>query len=145
MSAATLPMLNGKVYVLWDTPMIHSAMRHKNLTFDVLSMEFAQRVFGLSDLTMEKLWGPDHNIETSAAGVTMHRIKGAMQGQHLYRMNARALNYVADELNGMDSDGLKIQSLYEWLRSFMTIATSEGIYGKDNPVRQDPSLVDALW
>ncbi|KAH6856479.1 cytochrome P450 [Chaetomium sp. MPI-CAGE-AT-0009] len=144
-AAATLPMLNGKVYVLWDTPMIQSAMRHKNLTFDVLGMEFAQRVFGLSDLAMSKLWGPDRDIETSAAGVTMQRIKGAMQGQHLYRMNVTALDYIANDLNKMDSDGLKIQNLYQWLQYFMTVATSEGLYGKNNPIRQDPSLIDALW
>ena len=145
MAVATLPILSGKVYVAWDLAMIHSAIRHKNLTFDLLGMEFAQRVFGLSNLAMEKLWGPDRNIETSAAGVTMHRIKGAMQGQNLYRMNATALGYVADQLNDMDSDGLKIPNLYQWLRDFMTMATSEGIYGKDNPIRQDPSLIDALW
>jgi len=125
--------------------MISSAIRHKNLTFDILSMEFAQRVFGLSDLAMEKLWGPDHDIETSAAGITMHRIKGAMQGQNLYRMNVAALSYIADELNDVGPDGLRIPNLYRWLKDFMTMATSEGVYGSDNPVRSDPSLIDALW
>lgn len=131
--------------MLWDVALIQSAMRHKNLTFDVLSMEFAQRVFGLSDLAMTKLWGPDHEIESSVAPVAMHRIKGAMQGQHLFRMNARALAYVADELNGLGPEGLRIPSLYRWLRDFMTMATSEGIYGSQNPVREDPSLIEALW
>ncbi|KAK1833408.1 cytochrome P450 [Podospora conica] len=144
-AAATLPILDGKIYVLWDVPLIQSALRHKNLTFDVLSMEFAQRVFGLSDLAMEKLWGPEHEIETSVAPIAMHRIKGAMQSQHLFRMNTRALNYVADELNALGPEGLRIPNLYRWLRDFMTMATSDGIYGSQNPVREDPSLIDALW
>jgi hypothetical protein len=138
-------MANGKVYVLWDAHLIHAAMRHKNLTFDVLSLEFAQRVFGLSSKAMKALWGPDGELATSAAPHTMHLVKGAMQGQHLYRMNVSALNFIADELNNMGKDGLEIPNLYRWLRRFMTLATSEGIYGKDNPVRQDESLVDALW
>ncbi|KAK3319118.1 cytochrome P450 [Apodospora peruviana] len=144
--AVTLPILNGKAYVLFDRTMIQSAIRHKNLTFDVLGMEFAQRVFGLSDLAMEKLWGPDHDIETSAAGVTMQRIKTAMTGQSLFRMNAAALNYIAEHLNSeVGEAGLKVPNLYRWLRDFMTMATAEGLYGSDNPIQKQPDLIDALW
>lgn len=138
-------MANRKVYVLWDAPLINAALRHKNLTFDILSMEFAQRVFGLSDTAMKVVWGPDGDIATSIAPRTLHLMKGAMQGQHLYRMNASALKYISDELNGMSKDGLQIPNLYRWLRRFMTLATSEGIYGNDNPIRHDESLIDALW
>ena len=148
-SAITLPILSGKAYILYDIPLVQSALRHKNLTFDLLSLEFAQRVFGLSDLAMEKLWGPDHEIESSVAPLTMQRIKAAMQGQNLLRMNVKALGYVAGVLNGIGKEGeeggLRVGNLYLWLRDFMTMATAEGIYGGDNPVREDPSLIDALW
>jgi len=140
-------MLNGKSYVLFDRGLITSAIRHRNLTFDIVSMEFAQRVFGLSSPTMEKLWGPDHDIEKSAAGVTMQRIKGAMQGQNLYRMNATALNYVAERLNVTGKDGLRVENLYRWLRDFMTMATAEGLYGSGNPLRgnSESEVIEALW
>ncbi|KAK4181985.1 cytochrome P450, partial [Podospora australis] len=147
--AATLPILNGKVYALWDLSMIHSAMRNKNLTFDVLSMEFAQRVFGLSNHGMEKLWGgPEHDIEKSAAVPTMRAIKPAMQGANLLRMNMAALRYVSEILNSDDfaGQGLQVENLYKWLRHFMTMATAFGIYGEGNPIKQDEKgLVDALW
>jgi hypothetical protein len=144
-ASATLPMLNGKVYVIWDAKMIQSAMRHKDLTFDILSLEFAQRVFGISDLGMEKFWGPDHDVETSIVPQVMHAIKGAMQGQSLYRMNVKALKYIAVRLNSIGEEGWKMPNLYLGLRDFMTMATSEGLYGSDNPVRKDPSLIDAIW
>lgn len=144
-AAGTLPVFNQKSYVLFDRALITAAMRHKNLTFEVLSLEFAQRVFGISDQTVKKLWVPDHGIEKSAVGITMHRVKAAMQGQNLYRMNTTALSYVAERLNEAGQDGLRIPNLYQWLRKFMTMATSEGIYGSHNPLRKDPSLVDALW
>ena len=36
MPIATLPMLNGKLYALWSPGLIHAAMRHKDLSFDIL-------------------------------------------------------------------------------------------------------------
>ncbi|KAK0648019.1 cytochrome P450 [Cercophora newfieldiana] len=145
-SAGTLPILNGKAYMLFDIPLIQSAIRHKNFTFDILSMEFAQRVFGLSDLAMEKVWGPDHDVETSVAPLAMSRIKSAMQGEHLYRMNVKALGYIAKNLNEeVGEEGWKVGSLYGWLRDFMTMATAEGVYGRENPIRGRQDLVDALW
>jgi hypothetical protein len=108
-------------------------------------LEFGQRVFGLSDLAMEKLWGPDRDVETSVAPITMHRIKAAMQGQNLLRMNVKALAYIAETLNGIEGEGMRVSNLYTWLRDFMTMATAEGIFGSQNPVMEDPSLIDALW
>ncbi|KAK4446199.1 cytochrome P450 [Podospora aff. communis PSN243] len=144
-TAGTLPILNGKAYILFDIPLIQSALRHKNLTFDLLSLEFAQRVFGLSDRAMDKLWGPERDIETSVAPITMHRIKSAMQGENLLRMNVRALGFIAEGLNEVGKEGKKVGGLYGWLRDFMTLATSEGIYGSDNPIRGRMDLVEALW
>ncbi len=94
---------------------------------------------------MKSLWGPDGEVETSASPRTMHLIKGAMQGQSLYRMNVAALTYIAGQLHDIGDDGLRIPNLYRWLRHFMTWATSEALYGKENPVRKDPSLIEALW
>ncbi len=51
-------MLRGKVYVLWNTGLISAAMRHKNLTFDVLGLEFAQRVFWSVRRRNEEPLGP---------------------------------------------------------------------------------------
>ncbi|KAK0610847.1 cytochrome P450 [Immersiella caudata] len=146
--AGTLPILNGKAYMLFDIPLIQSALRHKNLTFDLLSLEFGQRVFGLSDRAMEKLWGPDHDIETSVAPVTMHRIKSAMQGENLLRMNVKALEFIAGGLNEIapgEGEGKRVGRLFGWLRDFMTMATAEGIFGGENPMRGRMDLVEALW
>ncbi|KAB5518657.1 cytochrome P450 [Coniochaeta sp. 2T2.1] len=144
--ASTLPMLNGKVYVLSDVHLIHTAMRLKTLTFDSLGLDFSQHVFGVSNYDMDLLYGgPEHDVEKSIMQPLMHSIKSAMQGEHLARMSNTALRYVAGQLNAMDDHGWRMSNLYLGLRDFMTMATAEGLWGEGNPVRKDASLIDAIW
>jgi hypothetical protein len=117
-------MAYGKLYAIWSPSLIHAAMRHKNLTFDELSLQFAQRVFGLSNDAMVRLRGTG-TMEESIATKTMVAMKNSMMGQHLYRMNVRALTHVASRLNEIDEKGLDVPDLYSWLRSLMTMATAE--------------------
>ncbi len=144
MAIATLPMLGGKVYVAWSPSVVQSALRSKHMTFDVFSLEFAQRVFGLSDDTMKILWG-NGKIEETVVPEIMHSIKAAMMNQHLFRMNVRALTYVAERINAIDERGLDIDDLYPWLRHLMGMATAEALYGHENPTRKDPSILDSTW
>lgn len=44
----TLPMLNGKMYVITSPSLIQSAYRNKNLSFEPFMVDFVQRVMGLS-------------------------------------------------------------------------------------------------
>ena len=139
-------MLNGKVYVLWDVNLIHTAMRSKTLTFDSLGLDFSQHVFGVSNEGMDTLYGgPEHDVEKSIMQPLMHGIKSAMQGEHLAHMSNTALKYIAGQLNAVNDHGWRMSNLYLGLRDFMTMATTEGIWAEENPVRKDPSLIDAIW
>lgn len=146
---ATLPMLNGKVYVIWSPVLAQAALRNPDMTFDVFALEFAQRVFGASDDAVARLRG-ERNDGGVAAGDHMRRIlhplKAALAGQHLFRMNVKALNYVAERLNAIDpAGGLEVENLYDWLRQLMTMATAEALYGAQNPARKEPGILDAEW
>ena len=109
------------------------------------SVSFAQRVFGLSDDAMSVLRGEDGTLNRSSTHDVLHAMKPAMMGPNLYRMNVRALSNVSTLLNGIGPEGLHVSNVYLWLRDVMTMATMEGLYGKANPMRQDPTLIDSLW
>ncbi|KAJ1323902.1 cholesterol 7alpha-monooxygenase [Microdochium nivale] len=144
----TLPMLNGNSYALWSPHLIQQAMRHKNLTFDELGFGFAQRVFGPTQEAIDLLRGDpttDSGDENSPSAKSMAATKPAMMGQNLFRMNLRALNHVADKLNELGGEALEVDNVYMWLRDLMTMATAEGLYGQQNPFRDQPGLTHHLW
>ncbi|KAM0543984.1 hypothetical protein ACHAPJ_012009 [Fusarium lateritium] len=138
---ATLPILGGKLYVVFDPAIIQSIFRKKSLSFEPFASEFAQRELLISDETAHKL------KTTSLVPDFFAAIHPAMTGDHLHRMNANALNYVSQELAtiGDAETPLKSSNLWLWLRDLITLATSEAMYGPENPIRENKSLVDDLW
>ncbi|KAG4420303.1 hypothetical protein IFR04_006590 [Cadophora malorum] len=135
---ATLPMINGKLYIITQPALIQSAYRNKNLSFDPFMIDFAQRMLDLSEEVMVAVRGPNF-IPDIVKG-----IHSSMLGEHLYKMNADALNNVAVTINSL-SDTFKPDSLYLWIRETLTMATCNTLLGSHNPLKDDLSLVDDLW
>uniref|UniRef100_A0A0B7KRF5 Prostacyclin synthase n=1 Tax=Bionectria ochroleuca TaxID=29856 RepID=A0A0B7KRF5_BIOOC len=144
MAIATLPILNGKIYAIWSPSLVQSALRNKDLTFDIFGIEFAENVFGLNKETMSIIRGTG-SIEESLVSKMMSAIKPTMTGQNLHRMNAEALKYIGSCINNIGGEGLNVPNAYRWLRELMTLATAEAIYGVENPFMKDPTLLNALW
>jgi hypothetical protein len=144
MPIATLPMINGKLYVITSPVLAQSAFRHKNLSFEPFVVEFAQRMLGVSNETMEPVRFPGDETRLSFVGEFSKAIHGAMAGEYLHKMNADALNQVAASLNAIKGT-FETDSLYLWIRTMMTVATCNALLGSKNPMIEDPSLVDALW
>ncbi|KAJ4127784.1 hypothetical protein NW768_008057 [Fusarium equiseti] len=137
---ATLPILGGKLYVIFDPAIIQSAYRKKTLSFQPFAVEFAQRELLISDETHKKLKHTDLVPDFFAA------IHPAMAGEHIHRMNANALNYIAKDVNSIKKgSALGHGNVWLWLRDVVTMATSEALYGPENPLREDPSLLEDLW
>jgi hypothetical protein len=65
-------------------------------------------------------------------------------GPSLLETNARVLNYLAKSLNAIHSEPTRHQ-LFRWLRNEYTMASAETLYGKENPVSDDPSLIQSIW
>jgi hypothetical protein len=94
----------------------------------------------LSDGIQEKLKNTNLVPEFFAA------IHPAMTGDHIHRMNANALNCISKDINKIGGHGdLEHANLWIWLRDLVTMATAEALYGSENPLRQEPSLLDDLW
>ena len=49
MGIATLPILGGKMYAVWDTALIQSGMRSKTMSFDAIMVKNAPGLLGLYD------------------------------------------------------------------------------------------------
>lgn len=136
-------MLNQQTYFIFSPFLAQQAMRNRNLDFDLVGMAFARSVAAISDQAMSERIKKGPNTYTTE---TVAAIKSSLTGQGLHRMNAAMLSYVAAQLNGIDaSDGLKVPSLWLWMRDMMTMATVEAFYGHQNPFRQDKEGLDALW
>ncbi|KAM0431294.1 hypothetical protein ACHAPT_005265 [Fusarium lateritium] len=137
---ATLPILGGKLYIVFEGAMIQSAYRNKNLAFEPFAVEFAQRELALSDEASKIV------RETNLVPDFFSVITKSMAGEHTHRMNANALRYVSKELEALGgSEPSKVPNLFLWVRDLMTIATTEALYGPDNPIKGRPDLLEDLW
>lgn len=140
MPIASLPMLNGKMYVVWDGSLVQSIYRNRDLSFGPFVMDFAQRMLDYDDEADKMVRGPKFLEEFVASN---HE---GMSGSNVHRMNANALKYVAAKLHEInDEDGLSIPNLFLWTRDIMTEATCEALYGPANPLKKDRGLIDDLW
>ena len=70
-----------------------------------------------------------------------------MTGDHVFRMNTRALDFIAGRLEqvGVGGEVLELDNFYLWVRNFMTTATTEALFGENNPFLEDPSLLADIW
>ncbi|TEA10841.1 Cholesterol 7-alpha-monooxygenase [Colletotrichum sidae] len=137
---ATLPILNGKLYGVWDPFLANAVNRNKDLLFEPFAVDFAQLQLGFRQDIMHIL------ADTDIVKDVFESIRAAMTAPYVRKMNARALNYVSDELQTIAAGKpLELPNLYLWLRDLMSLATTEALYGHENPLRKDPSLLKEVW
>lgn len=139
-----MPMMNQKNYFIFSPFLAQQAMRNRNLDFDLVGLAFAKSVAAISDQAMAERIKKGHNTYTTE---TMTAIKSGLTGHELHRMNTAMLTYVGSQLNAIRTGdgGLRVPSIWLWMRDTMTMATVEAFYGHANPFRADPAGLDALW
>lgn len=139
MAIATLPILGGKMYAIWDSALIQSGLRAKTMSFDPIMFQHAGGLMGL-----EK-----KSVDIARDGMLtelMHITKPMLAGESLARISATVLNYDATVLNNIrKGKGYEIPDLYDWVQTTVTLATTEAFYGSANPLQRDRSLVDDVW
>ncbi|KAF6838049.1 prostacyclin synthase [Colletotrichum plurivorum] len=135
----TLPMLNGKGYVITDPELTLAAFRSRNLSLGPLISEMIHRITGLPDSCME--------IYNSTAFHTQWNkiVHSTLTGEQLRIINVAGLRDLARTLNAVPPQGLDVADLYLWTRSTMTMATTSALYGDENPWKKDPSLTEEYW
>lgn len=106
--------------------------------------DFVKGLFGLSDETLNRFKAPATEDRPNFLGAAITAMHTAMVGEHIHKMNASALGDIAASINNIGNE-FETQSLYLWLRSMMTLATTNSLLGSHNPIRSDPGLVESLW
>lgn len=144
----TLPILSGKMYVLTSLPLFQSAMlRAKELQFEPIMAESGARLHDLSPRAM-KIWGhvpADRKESSFLREVHKASIEQMKPGPVLQRMNAAVLRNLAAEFNGIGTGRVEKDSLWLWLRDSFTLATSTALFGSENPLKSDSSLIKSFW
>lgn len=140
LTIASLPWgsTSKKTYVITDPALVQAAMRARTLDFEPFALEFAQGLLGVSDAEFATMPAMIHTFAKE--------ISAGMVGDHLRSINLRALDYIARELNGVEKGSFRqVDNLWMWARDLLTMATTEALYGKENPFRVHEGMVQDLW
>lgn len=152
----TLPILNGKIYGVYDPHLIQQVLRARAASFEILHTEFAQKVFGLPQAVFQKLLVPGLIPYFTDA------IHQSFQKESLHKMNIEWLKEFSRKMDPLSSnktevdpynhgkekclpDGIEVENLYLWCRDVMTQATTRALYGDHDPFSEDKSLLEAIW
>ncbi|KAM0312147.1 hypothetical protein ACHAO8_006599 [Botrytis cinerea] len=146
----TIRVPGAKMYIV-NTPELIQAVQklHKKLAFPPISAAFANQLCGVSKKARDVL-AVNVNGDEGDWGLNMeatHVMKKAMApGPGLDGMNRVMVRNVAESLDGLigeEKESVKIE-LHAWLRSLITMATTESVYGPRNPYRA-VKVQDSFW
>ena len=139
MAIATLPMLGGKMYAVWDTALIQSGLRAKTMSYDAIMCQNAQGLLGVQD----------RSVDLARDGLLanlMHVTKPILAGEAMGRINVTVLNHAAIVLNGIRKEkAYNVPDFYDWVQTTATLAMTEALYGAANPLHGNRGLVDDVW
>ncbi|KAH6884112.1 cytochrome P450 [Thelonectria olida] len=154
---ATLPMLNGKIYAIFDPHLVQAVLRNKIASFEPFVTDFAQKTFGLTAETFAKITSNSKIVPEFTDA-----IHASFQTEMLHKMNVHFLSQISARLGAISTgtvtvdannggkevivkNGLQVDNLYLWCRDVMSLATTRALYGNSDPYNADPSLVEMAW
>ena len=131
-----------RMYIVNSTELVAVVQKHwREVSFSAMTVNFTES-FGLSrnalDVMRRDLMS-DHGFIVSSAKATGTSIA---PGKELDIMNRTAIQLFADEMEALRARGTVRVGLREWSRRNMLAATTEAVWGPQNPYR-DPALIDA--
>ncbi|KAK3302292.1 monooxygenase-like protein [Chaetomium strumarium] len=142
----TLPVLDGKLYLINSVPLISAGLRSQNLSFDPFIELFSKNALGVSQREMDRFReDPGYLPSVTKA------FHPSLSGEPLRGVAGKALGQIAAELNrigrggggGGDGEAHEIPNVADWLRDVMSQAIMMALYGSNNPVT--PDVLDDVW
>ncbi|KAF4441573.1 7-alpha-hydroxycholest-4-en-3-one 12-alpha-hydroxylase [Fusarium austroafricanum] len=131
----TLPMLNGKIYVINSPDLIQAALRNNDISFDPFLIEFSKAMWGLSKNAVGLISNDDYLKE----GLSL--IHSSLTGEPLYELNISALTCLMSYLNRIQV--LRKPDVFDWLRDILTDASATALFGEKNTLTVEHSHL--LW
>ncbi|KPA43946.1 7-alpha-hydroxycholest-4-en-3-one 12-alpha-hydroxylase, partial [Fusarium langsethiae] len=94
---ATLPMLNGKLYAVFDPSLLQSLLRNKTASFEPFAIDYAKKTFDLTQEEFLKVKAPGVYDEFTDA------IHASFQTASLHQMNVHFLASISAKLDPMSN------------------------------------------
>ncbi|KAL9131944.1 MAG: hypothetical protein Q9217_000224 [Psora testacea] len=142
----SLAMPGGKMYIASSPETITAVQRHsKTLQFAPFAAKSHRRLFGTSKMAEIIVL---NNIDHSAGPWGLwHDALGSVHkvlesGEGLDQMNRIMIRNVANSIEALTTKSPT--GLMKWLKHELTFATTEAVYGPENPF-QDSSIEQAFW
>jgi hypothetical protein len=147
---STLSIFGQDVYVISSAELMHSLHRHpKEVSFWYMEAHFTARLGDMSKSAADAL------VENLEPGTQDHA-GGLIQGLQMLRHALTPQNGLNDLVISVTTvinsrlDALQAEpnagpiDLWAWIQHEITLATTEGIYGEDNPYH-DRKVEDGFW
>ncbi|KAK4449078.1 cytochrome P450 [Podospora aff. communis PSN243] len=140
---ATLPMLNGKMYAIWDPTLVAAGLRSKHLSTTPQIISITKPLARITDHTDAVLKGADGEKLVQDVLACM---PPAFVGESLKRMNGVALSHLEGYFNGLANGGEEtVPSVWMWIRQLMAEPTGKAVFGNWNPFVKEPGFNQAIW
>ena len=143
-------MPGSKMYIANTPELIQAIQKNpKALAFPPIEAKFAFNVCGPS-AEAHKIVMNNVNGEEGDWGLSMElyaAMRGALlPGPHIDEMNREMIRCINASLEDIKlrKGQHRTMNLASWLRETVTIATTNSVYGPQNPFK-DASVVDAFW
>ena len=146
----TITMPGQKMYIVTTPDLIQNIQKQpKALAFPPIAAKFATKICGSSDeahnILMKNVNGDDGDWGLSMESYASMRA-ALSAGPGLDEMNRVMIQNIAlslDSLQPSSGSSTKIE-LANWLRQSVTAATTNSVYGPQNPFK-DLDVADAFW
>ncbi|KAK1751623.1 cytochrome P450 [Echria macrotheca] len=133
----TLPMLNGKLYLINSPSLISAAMRNRDLSFDPFAVEFSVKLLDIEE-KWYRAW-----MEPGWYQSMTDVIHASLTGENLRVMKAACYRELAATLNGYDQT-IEIKNAYDWLALIVPRAFNKALFGaQHNPMTDE--AIQAIW
>ncbi|KAM3077156.1 hypothetical protein ACMFMG_003377 [Clarireedia jacksonii] len=146
----TLALPGVKMYIINNVSLIQFVQKQpRTLAFPPIAAKFASRVCGVSPeatkICMTNVNGEDGNFGLSMDSHVAIR-DALLPGAGLDQMNRLMIENVANSVDSLIPSGHKIVQigLSAWLREMITLATTNSVYGPQNPFKR-ADIRDDFW
>lgn len=138
-------MPGQRIYIVNSVSLIPALQRQiKTIAFAPIEAQAAATVMGVGP-SGNAIIGSDRMLEDdSYLSTFVPSIQPALgPGPGLDAINGSAIRCIADSLEFLNSKGPKTVELFSWIRGELFMATTESIYGPQNPFRD--SALEKAW
>ncbi len=139
-------MANRKMYTLFTTDLIQSALKNKHLSLEPFNKEAAGKLCNLDAASRHRLLNPKG--DKSVFHVLRAAMLPTMQGDSLHQLGSAVLRELATQINSFEvhpDAGLVVPNLHLWIRSWLSPTHSRALYGIHDPYQNRQNLYDDFW